>query len=224
MSANFSYNQVAAAVEHTLLRPEATTDLLKQLCQEALTFRMGAVCLPPRYVPLAVEILKGSQVQICTVIGFPLGANISSIKRLEAEAAVRDGAQQLDMVIDIGGVKEMEEKRVRQDIEAVLEGSDGRPVKVIIETCLLTDEEKVFACRCAQEAGAAFVKTSTGFAGGGATVADVALMRQTVGKTMGVKASGGIKTLDDAIAMLEAGADRLGTSSGVAILTALRGR
>ena len=224
MSANFSYDQVAAAVEHTLLRPEATTDLLKQLCQEALTLRMGAVCLPPRYVPLAVEILKGSQVQICTVIGFPLGANISSIKRLEAEAAVRDGAQQLDMVIDIGGVIEMEEKRVRQDIEAVLEGSDGRPVKVIVETCLLSETEKVFACRCTQEAGAAFVKTSTGFAGGGATVADVALMRQTVGKTMGVKASGGIKTLDDTIAMLEAGADRLGTSSGVAILTALRGR
>ncbi len=221
MAQSYSYDQLAAAIEHTFLKPEATREQIQKLCQEALTFRMGAVCLNPRYVSLAAGELQGSPVQVCTVIGFPLGANLPEVKRCEAERAVAQGAQQLDMVIDIGGVKEQNAKRVWQDIEAVLEGASGRPVKVIIETCLLTDAEKRFACQCAVEVGAAFVKTSTGFAGGGATVADVSLMRQVVGNAVGVKASGGIKTLADAIAMLKAGANRLGTSAGAAILQEL---
>ena len=212
--------ELASFIDHTLLKPEATPDQIRKLCREALQYHFIAVCVNPIYVPLCAEELRGSQVKIATVIGFPLGATLTEAKVYEARAAANYGASELDMVIQIGALKAGMHNQVSQDIAAVVAAGreSGALVKVIIETCLLTDDEKIIACQLSQNAGAAFVKTSTGFSTGGATVEDVALMRRTVGAQMGVKASGGIRTLDDAQKMIAAGATRLGASSGVKII------
>jgi deoxyribose-phosphate aldolase len=213
---------MAKMIDHTLLKAEAAGEDIKRLCGEALEYGFASVCVNPLYVSLAREILAGSKVAVCTVIGFPLGATLSSVKAFEAGEAVRAGASEVDMVINIGELKAGRHNAVRQDILAVVESATSvaltTVVKVIMETCCLTDEEKVLACRLAGEAGAHFVKTSTGFGAGGATVEDVALLRKTVGPDMGVKASGGIKSARQAIAMLDAGANRIGSSAGKEIL------
>ena len=209
---------LARYFDHTILKPAATSADIEQLCEEASHYNFYSVCVNPVHVALAAEILAGSEVTVCAVVGFPLGATTSEVKAQETTAAIADGADEIDMVINIGALKEGDEELVEADICAVVAAARGRVVKVIIETCLLTDDEKILACRLAEQAGAHFVKTSTGFSTGGATVADVSLMRQSVGEGMQVKASGGIKTLADARAMIAAGADRLGASAGVAIM------
>lgn len=218
--------QVARMIDHTLLKPAATAADIDRLCQEARDNGFGAVCVNPVYVPRAAAALKGSDVAVATVIGFPLGANQPETKAAESRLALQQGAAELDMVINIGALKGGDLEQVERDIRAVVSEArtvPGTLVKVIIETCFLTDEEKRTACRLAQKAGADFVKTSTGFGTGGATAEDVRLMRETVGPTMGVKASGGVRTAQDALAMIEAGATRLGTSAGVAIVSGLAG-
>lgn len=207
-------------IDHTLLKAEATPAQVERLCAEAIEHHFAAVCVNPVHVRLVAERLAGSDPAVCTVIGFPLGATLTRVKVYEAEQALADGARELDMVLAVGLLKAGDRQAVRADMAAVAEAchSSGALLKVILETVLLDDAEKVAACQLAQQAGADFVKTSTGFAGGGATVADVELMRQTVGPTMGVKAAGGIRTLADALAMIEAGATRIGTSAGVAIV------
>ncbi len=209
----------AGFVDHTLLKPEATEQDIARLCEEARQYGFASVCVNPAWVRSAACNLRGSNVLTCTVIGFPLGANLADVKAYEARRAIMDGAQEVDMVINIGALKSGDDCAVESDIRAVAEAAHEYNVllKVIIETALLTDEEKVRACLAAKRAGADFVKTSTGFAKGGATVADVALMRQTVGAGLGVKASGGVKGLSDARAMLQAGATRIGASVGVKI-------
>ena len=209
---------ITPLIDHTLLKPEATDAQVRELCAEAVEFGFASVCVNPWYVPLVAELLAGSAVRACTVIGFPLGANQSATKAREAELAALQGATELDMVINVGALKSGHDDVVREDIRGVVEA--GRPtalVKVILETALLSPEEIAHACCLARDAGAAFVKTSTGFGPGGATVEDVALMRQTVGRAMGVKASGGIGTRQDAAAMIAAGATRIGASAGVRI-------
>jgi len=219
--------ELARLIDHTALKPDTTEARIRTLCEEARRYGFAAVCVNPCYVPLAAELLQGSEVAVCTVVGFPLGANRTTIKAAEAEQAIRDGAAELDMVLNIGLLKSGRLREVLEDIRAVVEvarqappppGRDRILVKVILETALLTDAEKETACRLALEAGADFVKTSTGFAGGGATVEDVALMRRVVGDRMGVKASGGIRTRAQAEALVAAGASRLGTSAGVALV------
>lgn len=208
----------AALIDHTILAPQATKENVKQLCKEAMEYGFHSVCVNSSFVYYCAQLLKDSDVRVCTVIGFPLGAMSTAGKVAEAEQAMADGAEELDMVIHVGMVKSGDWEYVKQDISSVTEAAKGRAiVKVILETCLLTEEEKIEACRACRECGADFVKTSTGFSKGGATAEDVALMRRNVGPEMGVKASGGIRSLDDAKAMVEAGATRLGTSSGVAI-------
>src|SRR5687767_6786463 len=209
----------ASLVDHTLLKPEATDEDIKKLCQEAATYRFASVCVNPTWVRVAACNLQGTGVPVCTVIGFPLGANVADVKAYEARRAILDGAREVDMVLNVGALKSGDDCAAEADIRAVVEAAHefGVLVKVIIETALLTDDEKVRACLAAKRAGADFVKTSTGFAKGGATVADVALMRRTVGAEMGVKASGGVKGITDARAMLEAGATRIGASVGVKI-------
>ncbi|MFA6092193.1 MAG: deoxyribose-phosphate aldolase [Elusimicrobiota bacterium] len=214
---------LAAMVDHTLLKPNAVREEIVRLCEEARRHSFASVCVNPCHVALCAQRLKGCSVKVCTVIGFPLGATTSPVKAFEARESAADGAEELDMVINVGALKSGDDDCVRADIRAVRGAIPGRTLKVILETSLLTDEEKVRACRLAQEAGADFVKTSTGFSGAGATVEDVRLMRETVGPRMGVKASGGIRDFAAARAMVEAGATRLGTSSGVAILTGARG-
>ena len=210
---------IAKYIDHTLLKANATEAQIRRLCEEAREYQFASVCVNTCYVPLAAELLKGSGVKTCCVVGFPLGAMSTAAKAFEAADAVKNGAEEVDMVINIGAVKFGDWDYVAKDIEEVVKAShDKALVKVIIETCLLTDDEKVLACRTAKEAGADFVKTSTGFSIGGATVEDIRLMRETVGAEMGVKASGGIKTYEDAIAMIEAGATRIGASSGIAIV------
>lgn len=209
---------IAKMIDHTVLKPETTPEMVEKVCAEAKSHGFASVCVNPSYVGLAADLLVGSSVKVCTVIGFPLGANNSIVKALEARDAVACGAQELDMVINVGALKCGNDSLVERDIAAVVEAADGRIVKVILETCLLTDEEKIRACNLAKKAGASFVKTSTGFNSGGATVEDICLMRKTVGSEMGVKASGGVRDLATAKAMIEAGANRLGTSSGVAIV------
>jgi deoxyribose-phosphate aldolase len=211
---------LARLIDHTLLKPEATPAQIERLCAEATSHGFGAVCINPVYVRLAAEQLTGSEVAVCTVVGFPLGATMTRVKVYEAEQAMADGAREVDMVLHVGALKSGAHDRVRDDIAAVAAACQrrGALLKVILENVLLTDAERVAACQAAQAAGADFVKTSTGFAGGGATVADVRLMRQTIGPTMGLKAAGGIRTLADALAMIEAGATRIGASAGVAIL------
>jgi len=213
-------SSVASLIDHTLLKAEATKEDILRLCREAREYGFASVCLNPYWVPLAARELEASKVKVCTVVGFPLGANATSIKRAETETALRGGAREIDMVIQIGELRSGELSAVEADIRAVVEAAHagGAIVKVILETALLTDEQKVAGCRCAEAAGADFVKTSTGFGPGGATTHDVALLRSTVGDRMGVKAAGGIRTLEDLRKMVAAGANRIGASASVAIL------
>ncbi len=219
-------NNIASFIDHTLLKPDAKPAQIEQLCAEAREHGFTSVCVNPSFVPLCVELLKGTAVAVCTVIGFPLGATSTAAKVAEAEEAIAQGAREVDMVIPIGWLKAGDQEYVSKDIAAVVKAAhEGQAIcKVIIETALLNDDEKVAACRIAAQAGADFVKTSTGFANDGATIADVALMRRTVGQSVGVKASGGIRSLADAEAMIAAGANRLGTSAGVAIVAQARGQ
>lgn len=210
--------ELASAIDHTLLKAVADEASLQKLCKEAVTYRFASVCINPCWVPLCVQELKGSGIPVCTVIGFPLGANSSATKAAEARLAVSQGASEIDMVMNIGLAKSGRWNDVASDIQEVVQASKPAIVKVIIETCYLDKEEKVLACRAALAAGADYVKTSTGFGTGGATAEDVQLMKQAVGDSLKVKASGGIRTMCDAIAMLEAGASRIGASSGVAIV------
>ena len=205
-------------IDHTLLKADASQEQIETLIEEAKKYDFASVCVNPTWVSLAAQALKATDVKVCTVIGFPLGANTPELKAFETSDAIRNGANEIDMVINIGALKSQNFDLVEKDIRAVVEAAKGTLVKVIIETCLLTDDEKVKACQIAQKAGADFVKTSTGFSTGGATVADVALMRKTVGPDMGVKASGGARSYEDALAFIEAGATRIGASSGVAIM------
>ncbi len=209
----------ASLIDHTLLKPEAAEADIKKLCDEAVKYGFASVCVNPAWVKKAARFLAGSKVPVCTVIGFPLGATLPDVKAFEARRAIFDGAREVDMVINIGALKSGDDCGVEDDIRAVTEAAHENKVlcKVIIETALLTDDEKVRACLAAKNAGADFVKTSTGFSKGGATAHDVSLMRRTVGRDIGVKASGGVKGIDDARAMFEAGATRIGASVGVKI-------
>ncbi|MCL4386677.1 MAG: deoxyribose-phosphate aldolase [Actinobacteria bacterium] len=200
-------------IDHTILKADATYDEVKQICREAIEYGFASVCVNPGFVPMVVEMLKGSGIPTCCVVGFPLGATTSKVKAFEAKEAIENGAREIDMVINISALKSKDYNRVRSDIqEVVIVARNKAKVKVIIETCLLTDEEKIRACEIAKEAGADFVKTSTGFSTGGATVEDIKLMRKVVGPDMGVKASGGISDYASAVALLEAGACTLGDS------------
>ena len=209
---------MAAMIDHTILKASATRELVIELCSQAKEYNFASVCVSPCFVKLASQELKDSEVKICTVIGFPLGVNSTHVKAFEAKKAVEDGAQEVDMVIHVGALKEGDQAYVLNDIAEVVKASGGALVKVIIETCYLTDDEKVTACEIAKKAGANFVKTSTGFGTGGATATDIALMRKTVGNELGVKASGGVRSLQEALAVIEAGASRIGTSSGMSII------
>ncbi|MGE7836924.1 deoxyribose-phosphate aldolase [Viridibacillus arvi] len=212
----------ALLIDHTLLKPEATKEQIATLCQEAKKYDFASVCVNPTWVADAAKHLEGAKSVVCTVIGFPLGAQTSATKAFETKDAIANGASEIDMVINIGALKSGQLDVVKSDIQAVVDAANGTLVKVIIEACLLTDEEKVVACQLSKEAGADFVKTSTGFSTGGATAADIALMRKTVGPEMGVKASGGVRSLEDLEAMVEAGATRIGASSGVKIMNGLK--
>lgn len=209
---------LAQMIDHTLLKPEATAEQIRQHCLVAAEHRFFSVCINPGFVAMAKELLVDSPVKICTVVGFPLGANETQVKAFETACALQQGADEIDMVINIGGVKSRATDLVLSDIRAVVNAAQGRTVKVILETCLLTDEEKIWACQLSQQAEAHFVKTSTGFSSAGATIDDVRLMRNAVGQNMGVKASGGIRTHEDAKRMIAAGANRLGTSQSLQII------
>ncbi|MCU9613927.1 deoxyribose-phosphate aldolase [Caldibacillus lycopersici] len=214
--------EIAKYIDHTLLKADATKDQIKQLCLEASEYHFASVCVNPTWVSYANELLKDTDVAVCTVIGFPLGANTSEVKAFEADNAIKNGANEIDMVINIGALKGGDHELVKNDIASVVNAANGRAlVKVIIETSLLTDEEKVVASKLSVEAGANFVKTSTGFSTGGATPEDVKLMRDTVGPNIGVKASGGVRSASDAKAVIDAGASRIGASSGVKIVQGL---
>jgi len=217
-----SRGSVAALIDHTLLRPEATASEIRKVCVEARQHGFAAVCVNPYWAPLAAAEIAGSRVKACIVIGFPLGANATSIKVAETVEAVRAGAREIDMVLNIGALRSGDDEAVRFDIEAVVDAAhrEGALVKVILETAFLTDEQKIKACLLAKAAKADFVKTSTGFGPSGATEHDVALMRRTVGQEMGVKASGGIRTAEDALKMIAAGATRIGASASVKIVEA----
>jgi deoxyribose-phosphate aldolase len=211
---------VAKMIDHTLLKPDASQDQIAQLCYEARKYQFASVCVNPTHVKLAAQLLKGSGVDVCTVVGFPLGATPPTVKAFETQQAIRDGATEIDMVINIGALKSRDYTAVYEDIGAVVRAAHAGNtlVKVIIEAALLTDEEKVVASQLSKAAGADYVKTSTGFGPGGATVADVALMRQVVGQEMGIKAAGGVKNYADAQAMIAAGATRIGASAGIKIV------
>lgn len=210
--------EIACKIDHTMLKPETRLEDIKKLCKEALENKFASVCINPCYVSVASKLLKNSKVKVCTVIGFPLGAGTTEAKAFEAKNAVENGADEVDMVINIGKLKDKNYDYVEKDIKTLTDIVKGKAlVKVIIETCLLSDEEKVIVCKIAKKAGADFVKTSTGFSKAGAKVEDVKLMRQTVGNDMGVKASGGIRTYEDAVKMINAGASRIGASASVAI-------
>ena len=211
-------NAIQTYIDNTALKADCTPDVIEKLCAESIEYGCASVCVNPAYVPLVAKLLKGTPVKVCTVIGFPLGMNASEVKAFEAAYAEKEGAEELDMVINVGMLKAGNDEYVQKDIEAVVKAANGKLVKVIIETCLLTDDEKVRACKLAKAAGADFVKTSTGFSTGGATTHDIALMRETVGAEMGVKASGGIRDYETAKAMIEAGASRIGASSGKKIV------
>lgn len=211
-------------IDHTVLKPESKDIDIQKACIDAKKYNFKSVCVNPTWVSYVADQLKGSEVETCTVIGFPLGANTSAIKAKEAEQAIKDGATEIDMVLNIGALKSEDYPLVKEDIKQVVQAANKQAVvKVIIETCLLEKNEKIRACEIAKQAGADFVKTSTGFSTGGATVDDVKLMRSTVGPEMGVKASGGVRTYEDALAMIEAGATRIGTSNGVALLQGKEG-
>jgi len=207
-------------IDHTLLKAEATPDAVVLVCREAVAYHFATVCVNPVFVPLVAKELAGSDVAVCSVVGFPLGATSTASKVCETEVAVAKGATEIDMVIPVGLLKAGKIREVREDIAAVAAACHGQGaiLKVILETALLTDDEKVTACKLCQQAGADFVKTSTGFSTGGATAADIALMRKTVGPDMGVKAAGGIHNYAEAMAMIEAGATRIGASKGIAIV------
>ncbi len=219
---DLTVEDLARMIDHTRLKPETKRGKIKQLCEEAITYGFVAVCINPVHVAYASELLKDTDVKVCSVIGFPLGASLSTIKAAEAREAVKSGAQEVDMVVNIGALRDEDYDLVRSDIAAVVEASGNAHVKVILETGLLTDDQKRQGCLLSKEAGAHFVKTSTGFGPMGATPYDVRLMRETVGSEMGVKAAGGIRSFKDAIKMIEAGANRLGTSSGIAIVEDFR--
>ena len=214
-----NYNRL---IDHTVLKPETQEEAVIKLCKEALEFNFASVCVNPTFVELCAGLLKGSEVKVCTVIGFPLGANTKEVKGFEALDAVNKGAEEIDMVINIGALKDKKYDYVYEEIKYIKECCKGRLLKVIIETCLLTDEEKVKACELSVKAGADFVKTSTGFSTGGATIEDVKLMRETVGSNCFVKASGGIRDTKAFLAMIDAGADRIGASAGIKIIQELK--
>lgn len=206
-------------IDHTLLKADATKQQIETLCQEARDYKFFSVCVNPVWVSMAKEFLKDSGVKVCTVIGFPLGASTSETKAFETKNAIENGAEEVDMVINIGALKDQNNEWVENDIRTVVAAAKGKALtKVIIETSLLTEEEKIRACQLAVKAGTDYVKTSTGFSSGGATASDIALMRETVGPRIGVKASGGVRSTEDAEKMIEAGATRIGASSSVAIL------
>ena len=221
---SYSAPNIARLIDHTLLRPEATHADILQLCREALEHHFASVCVNAYWVPLAASQLAGSDVKVCTVVGFPLGATSTEAKVAETEAALRAGAQEIDMVLNIGALRGDDDRAVEEEIALVAAACHrgGAILKVILETSLLNDDQKIVACKLSQMAGADFVKTSTGFSSSGATVPDVELMRRAVGPEMGVKASGGIRTLDDLLKMLVAGATRIGASAGVKIVEAAR--
>jgi deoxyribose-phosphate aldolase len=214
--------KLAKHIDHTLLKPDAVEAELVKLCEEAKEHNFFSVCINPSNIEKAKELLQGTDTKICTVVGFPLGQMTTEAKSFETNEAILLGAEEVDMVINIGKLKDQDYEYVLEDIRAVVLAAKGVLTKVIIESCLLTDEEKVKACELAKDAGADFVKTSTGFSKGGATREDIALMRKTVGPEMGVKASGGIRTLEDAMGMIESGATRLGLSASVAILNEIK--
>lgn len=211
----------AKYIDHTLLKPEATKEQINKLIAEAKEYNFKSICINPTHVQYAAEQLNDSEVLVCTVIGFPLGASTTETKIFETEDAIKKGASEIDMVINVGALKDANYELVQKDIEGVVGAANGKTVKVIIETCLLTDEEKVKASELSKAAGANFVKTSTGFAGGGATPEDVKLMKDTVGDALEVKASGGVRNLEDFNKMIEAGATRIGASAGIQIIQGL---
>lgn len=214
--------KIAQMIDHTVLKADTTESQIITLCQEAREYKFASVCVNPTWVKKSAELLEGTTVKVCTVIGFPLGASTPEVKAFETEQAIKDGATEVDMVINIGALKDGKDDLVERDIKAVVDAAKGKALtKVIIETCLLTDEEKVRACKLAVKAGTDFVKTSTGFSTGGATKEDVALMRKTVGDNVGVKASGGVRNTEDAETMINAGATRIGASAGIAIVNGL---
>ncbi|MDI6641273.1 MAG: deoxyribose-phosphate aldolase [Elusimicrobiota bacterium] len=206
-------------IDHTLLKPNATQEEIGKLCEEAKKYGFASVCVNPAYVSMCASLLKNTGIRVCTVVGFPLGATTPTVKAIEARDAIANGADEIDMVINIGALKSGNYQLVLDDIKAVREATKGKILKVILETAYLTRDEKIKGCLLAKEAGADFVKTSTGFGPSGATVEDIMLMREAVGPTMGIKAAGGIRTLEDAKKMVEAGATRIGASASVAIVT-----
>lgn len=212
---------VAKYIDHTLLKPDSTREQIDKILEEAKKYQFKSVCINPTHVSYASQQLLDTDVLVCTVIGFPLGATTTDVKVFETENAIKNGASEIDMVINIGALKDQRYDEVQKDIEGVIAAANGKTVKVIIETVLLTDEEKVKACELAEKAGATFVKTSTGFAGGGATPEDVKLMKDIVGNRLEVKASGGVRSLEDFEKMIEAGATRIGASAGVQIIEGL---
>lgn len=209
--------QLSSYIDHTLLKADASTQAIETLCKEAIEHKFFSVCVNSSYVSQCAKILKNSSVKVCSVVGFPLGAMDTDSKAFETRKAIENGASEIDMVIHVGSLKDRKLDYLKNDIAAVVAAAQGKTVKVIIETSLLTDEEKTLACKASLEAKAHFVKTSTGFGGGGATVEDVKLMKSVVGAALEVKASGGIKNREQALALIEAGATRLGTSSGIAL-------
>lgn len=211
-------NSIASYIDHTVLAADATEEKIQKLCNEAKEWKFASVCVNTCWTKFCAQALKGTGVNVCTVVGFPLGAMCTKAKAFEAKCAVEDGATEVDMVINIGLLKDHKDNLVEEDIREVKKACGDKVLKVIIEACLLTEEEKVRACELSVKAGADFVKTSTGFSKWGAKVEDVALMRKTVGANVGVKAAGGIRTYDDAVNMIEAGANRLGCSAGIAIV------
>lgn len=214
--------KIASTIDHTLLKPESTREQVEKLCAEAKEYEFASVCVNPTWVKLSAQLLEGTPVKVCTVIGFPLGASTPTTKAFETADAIENGAGEIDMVLNIGALKTNDVELVKRDIEAVVQSAKGKAiVKVILETCLLSKEEIKLACQLSKEAHADFVKTSTGFSTGGATIEDVSLMREVVGPNMGVKASGGVRSLEDVEKMLQAGATRIGASSGVQIMQGL---
>lgn len=212
-------NELARMIDHTVLKADTKEEKIEEICKEALQYNFASVCINPCNIESAAKLLKGSEVKVCTVIGFPLGANTTAAKAFETKDAIEKGASEVDMVINIGKIRDKDYDYVKKDIEAVVKEAKGKALtKVIIETCLLTDEEKIMACKLAKEAGADFVKTSTGFSTGGATVADIKIMREAVGENLGVKASGGVRTYEDSIAIINAGATRIGASASIDII------
>lgn len=215
---NMHRKELAKMIDHTLLDASASRERVERLCLEAKSYDVYSACVNPTWVAFALSLLRGSDVKVCSTVGFPLGASLTEVKAFEAAVVVGLGAAEVDMVMNIGALKSRDSVKVRDDISQVVKACKGSPVKVIIETANLNEEEKVQACKLAEEAGAAFVKTSTGFSAGGATVEDIRLLRKTVGDRLGVKASGGIRTLKDTLDMIAAGATRIGTSRTVQIL------